>query len=391
MTTSTPTKEMETADNLTLKQLFAQDAVKKRFNEILGPRRGAQFISSVITVWTGSKTLQESDPQSILGAAAQAAALDLSIVPTIGHAAIVPYKTKGKYVAQFQIMTRGIVQLAHRTSKYKKVHLAEIYEGQLVEYDEFKNDIVLDAKRKKSDKIEGFYFRFELTNGFIHEAYWSVNRCLAHGLKFSKSLQYGNGLWTEDPLFPTKKGEYGQELDLKAFKEGVATEKMFVTYGSGAFSMCAKTVVKNTITKWGPMTSDMQDAFTADQAMIKPDGTKAYIDAESFEGAVPTNAPMPHAVGEAPEGGAQLPAPAAAAPAFKEFTGTVGRIAGTQIKNKDVDVIAGVDKAGKETKFYTDVPEITAQARKYDAKTSVIFLYEEEGARYWLMGFKPIA
>ena len=144
------TTELDKKEMLSLQGLLRQDAIKARFTEVLGPRRGAQFISSIISVTGGNSALAEvakKNPNSIIRAAAQAAVLDLSIVPTIGHAAIVPYKDE----AQFQIMKGGIIQLAHRSSKYKRLHLAAVYEGQLVKRNRLTGEIVLDETKKKSD------------------------------------------------------------------------------------------------------------------------------------------------------------------------------------------------------------------------------------------------
>ena len=272
-TPNVPSTQSE--DQLGLKSLLAKDNFKARFNEVLGPRRGAQYISSIITVANASKALRQCDPKTVIAAGAQAAALDLSIVPTIGQAAMVPYRNKGRYEAQFQIMTRGIIQLAHRTGKYKKLNLAEVYEGQLIEHNEFTGEVRLDASKKISNKVQGFYFLWELVNGFRREAYWSAFKCVRHGYRYSKSFRlYGNGLWMEDRLIPKKKGKF----DPDAFKG-------FVTEGSGTFAMCSKTIVKNDLTKWGPLSTDMQDAFTADQAVIGPDGKPEYVDttAETVE------------------------------------------------------------------------------------------------------------
>ena len=265
------TTELDKKEMLSLQGLLRQDAIKARFTEVLGPRRGAQFISSIISVTGGNSALAEvakKNPNSIIRAAAQAAVLDLSIVPTIGHAAIVPYKDE----AQFQIMKGGIIQLAHRSSKYKRLHLAAVYEGQLVKRNRLTGEIVLDETKKKSDKIEGWFFFFELVNGYKQEAYWTTTECVEHAWKYSKSFRRGKGLWAEDPLMPMKDGA----PLIKEFK-GLCTD------GSGLSAMCAKTIIKNTISKWGPLSADMLDAFTADQSVIREGGKKEYVDTTAEE------------------------------------------------------------------------------------------------------------
>lgn len=373
---------------LNLRGLLAQDAIKARFSEVLGPRRGAQFISSIITVVGASRQLQEADPQTVIGAAAQAAALDLSIVPTIGHAAIVPYNNNRKdpktgnwektVEAQFQIMVRGIIQLAHRTGKYKRLHLAEVYDGQLLEHDEIRGIFRLDAKARKSDRVIGFYFVFELLNGYVHEAYWTVQRCIEHGYKYSKSFQHGNGRWMDDPLITTKKGRYGPEFDLAAFKGAL-------TYGSGTFAMAAKTVVKNTLSKWGPLSADMMDAFTADQAAIRPDGTKYYIDTTTTDEigaeagkALPPPA-MPGRASDAAKNGKSDAAPAKqAASVEKSAPATEAggndaqepvlerfKVDGVAVTEKDGGLTAWVIyRADDRAKFYTDIESVANMAKQ---------------------------
>ncbi len=296
--------------------LLSEDNIKARFHEVLGPRRGAQYISSILTTVNASDALRKCDPLTVIAAGAQAAALDLSIVPTIGQAAMVPYGGK----AQFQIMTRGIIQLAHRTNKYRRIHLAEVFDGQLVKHDEFTGKVTLDADARKSDKVEGFYFTFELLNGFMHEAYWSARRCIEHGWKYSKSFRKGKGLWMEDTLIPKKNWVF----DRAAFKG-------FVTLRSGAASMCGKTAVKNELNKWGPLSADMQDAFTADQAVLRLDGSKKYIDSTA-EPTMDEEVPNPKPAKAKDGNGKSVPKKEDASP--HEAEGIVDRVTMTEIDGK---------------------------------------------------------
>lgn len=326
----------------TLKAMLADVKVKSRFEEILG-KKAPGFISSIISAYQGNKALQECDPGSIIGAAAIAASLNLPINPNIGQAAIVPYSGQG----QFQIMWKGFVQMAHRTGKYKRINLARVYEGQLVNHNPFTGEVVLDAAKKKSDKIMGYYFFFELTNGYRHEAYWSAQRCVEHGWKFSKSFKnYGKGQWVDDPLIPRKNG--------KPTIEGFAG---LLTDGSGADAMSAKTVVKNELNKWGPLSSEIEQAIVYDQAAITPEGEPSYID--STAAAEPEKT---YSMPETTEGAAE-PENAEAAPAEKPNenlrTFFVESVAKTSLGKKDVDVIR--TKAGD--KFYTEKPEVGDAAR----------------------------
>lgn len=222
----------------TLKGLLATVNVRKRFEDMLGERAGA-FISSILSAVAGNKHLQACDPTSVVSAAAIAASLDLPINQSLGFAHIVPYKN----VAQFQLGWRGLVQLAQRTGAYKTLHRAIVYEGQLVRADNFKGTFEFQEDRK-SDKVIGYYFYFQLLNGFEKGIYWPREKCEAHGRRYSRS--YDSGPWTKD-------------FD----------------------AMALKTVLKDGLSKWGVMSTKMELANRFDQAAVKEEAGELkpeYID-----------------------------------------------------------------------------------------------------------------
>ena len=92
------TKERRQANLRTVKEKLTLDAVKNRFDRILG-NRAAQFTASLVNVVSGSTSLLDCDPNTIMSAAFVAATYDLPIDGNLGFSAIVPYKGK----AQFQI------------------------------------------------------------------------------------------------------------------------------------------------------------------------------------------------------------------------------------------------------------------------------------------------
>jgi recombination protein RecT len=213
----------------TLKGMLADVKVKNRFEEILG-KKAPGFISSIISAVQANSALQECEPGSVIGAAVIAASLDLPINPSLGQAHIVPYSK----VAQFQMGWKGYVQLAQRTRQYAAMNATEVYEGQLVKLDSITGDMQFDAEAKKSDKVIGYLFYFRLLSGFEKYTYMTVEQCHAHGKRYSKSYSNPKGKWQLD--FP---------------------------------SMALKTVVKMGLSKWGPLSTEMQTAVTHDQAVVK--------------------------------------------------------------------------------------------------------------------------
>lgn len=232
-----------------LKDLLNGEYVKKRFNEVMGEKAPA-FLASVLNVSRTNKSLAECESQSILAAAMVAATLDLPIDPNLGFAAIVPYRNKGKMVAQFQIMTKGFVQLALRSGQYKNMNVGPVYEDEFESYDIISGDVHIHPvdggfrDQDQPEKIVGYVAFFRLMNGFERIEFWSMKKIIAHGKRFSKSYNNDNSLW---------------KTDLPA--------------------MAAKTVLKNTISKWGILSTTMQMAMKTDQAAITDYDGKTLDDA----------------------------------------------------------------------------------------------------------------
>ena len=100
--------------------------VQKRFEEMIGKKKAAGFLSSVINTVNNDRYLSKCDAHSVMMAAAVAASLDLPVDKNLGFAWIIPYGGK----ASFQLGFKGYVQLAQRTGKYKTINTGVVYEGQ---------------------------------------------------------------------------------------------------------------------------------------------------------------------------------------------------------------------------------------------------------------------
>lgn len=266
MATQAPKKEVA-ARRKTLPELLNEDAHQRNFAAMLG-KDARSFAQNILTVYNGSKSLQECEPESIIAACAISASINLSILPSLGQSCVVPYKDGDRLVAQWQIMWKGLIQLAHRSGQYERINLAHVYEGQLIKYDRFKNEIVLDESKKKSGRVQGYYFYFKLITGGVFEFYWTAKECIEHGLRYSKSFQKGNGKWAEDPEFEK----------VKTVKAWLAGKEHYLTEGSGADAMSAKSIVKNELQTWGPLETRIKEMVANDQAVLDTDGRPKYID-----------------------------------------------------------------------------------------------------------------
>jgi recombination protein RecT len=240
---------LTSAQPITTKDFFARADVRKKFDEMMG-KRAPQFITSVLQIAASNELLAKADPVSIYNSAALAATLDLPLNNNLGFAYIVPYNAKQKdgtykVVAQFQMGYKGFIQLAQRSGQFKTISATPIYDGQLVEMNPL-TGFVFDFT-KKSDKIIGYASYFSLINGFEKIMYMPIEEVQRHAGKFSQTYKKGFGLWKD-------------EFD----------------------SMATKTVLKLLLSKFAPLSVEMQKAVMIDQSVIKDDNANEveYADHE---------------------------------------------------------------------------------------------------------------
>lgn len=172
----------------TLKGMLEMPAYKNKFNEMLG-KKAAGFISSIIAVANNNKLLAKAEPATVIGAAAQAAMLDLPINQSLGFAYIVPYKG----AAQFQLGYKGYIQLAQRSGQYVDIGAKTVFEGEL----EYENRLLDKFKfgERTGDKVIGYLAYFRLTNGFEKMLFMELDEMIAHAKKYSKSYSGGTEKW----------------------------------------------------------------------------------------------------------------------------------------------------------------------------------------------------
>lgn len=223
------------------------DSYQKLINDTLGDKKtAAAFVADITTAVANNSVLANCDAGSILSAGLQAQRLNLPLTNGLGFVYLVPYGNK----AQFQISYKGLIQLAQRSGKFEKLGVKEIHEGQVKGYDEFGDEIIEFSREYDNNEIVGYYAYFKLLNGFKKTLYWTKEQCMKHAKTYSKS--YGNGsatdLWTNN-------------FDL----------------------MSCKTVLKQLLSRYAPLSVEMQQAILSDQAVIQQNGTYSYVDNPSEE------------------------------------------------------------------------------------------------------------
>lgn len=239
---------------ITIKEYIAAPQVKQKMDEMLvEPRMIRQFTTSVISLAGSDDLLADAEPRSLFNACLTAASMNLPINKNLGYAHIIGYnnKRKGIVEAQFQIGARGIKELAQRSGRYKIIHQGDVRDGELIGRNRLTGEIefkfVADDEIRSKLPVVGYFSYFRLDNGFESTLYMSVKELRDHALKYSQSFKKNFGPWVDN------------------FE-----------------AMCLKTVSKLNISKNGPMDVNLQDAIQADQAVIRDDGKRDYIDGDDL-------------------------------------------------------------------------------------------------------------
>lgn len=241
------------------KEFFNQDNVKAKFTELLG-KRSTAFVTSVLQCVAQNSLLANANVNSVYQSAMMAAVLDLPINPNLGFAAIIPYKTKNKEsgqwedVAQFQVMAKGFNQLAMRSGQFKKLSQTDVRQGEIKTRDRLTGDI--EFQWEENDEVRaklpiiGYVAYFKLINGFEKQNYMSLQEVKDHGLRYSQTFKKGYGNWVDS-------------FD----------------------AMALKTVLKLLLSKWAPLSVEMQQGIIADQSVINNHETQdvTYADVEPLQ------------------------------------------------------------------------------------------------------------
>lgn len=236
------------SNKITTIDFFKRDDITEKFREILG-KRSTSFLTSVMSVISSNEMLKNADTKSLYLSVMTSATLDLPINQNLWFAYIIPYKTKDGVVAQFQIWYKGIIQLALRSWQFKTISATPVYEWQLVSVNPL-NWYEFDWTVEKKWNPIWYASYFSLLNWFEKYLYMSMDEMKNHWLKFSQSFKKWFGVRTED-------------FD----------------------SMAQKTVLKLLLSKYAPLSVDMQKAIISDQWVINDENLDdiEYIDNDQSE------------------------------------------------------------------------------------------------------------
>lgn len=230
-----------------------QDYLKSVLKE-----KSASFMNNMVALVANNKALQPCKPASIMYVGLKATALGLPLDQNLGFAYAIPYKDNkaGETVAQFQMGYKGFIQLALRTGQFSTINATDIREGEISSINRLTGEITFaDVPDRAGRKIVGYAAFFRLTNGFRKTLYMSVEEITEHAKKYSQTFK---------SEYSRKSSKWTTDFD----------------------AMATKTVLKLLLSKYAPLSVEMQElreAITADQAAFYDNGEIDYIDGVGVE------------------------------------------------------------------------------------------------------------
>lgn len=235
-------------------------------NTLKDSQRVNRFIASITSAVATTPALQTCESSSILAGGLLGEALNLSPSPQLGQYYLVPFKQKAKYdrdgkllspecfKAQFVLGYKGYVQLALRSGQYSDLDCMDIRQGEYLGKDpqtakpQFK--FIEDDDLREKLPVVGYMAYFEYMNGFRKCIYWSKEKMLNHADAYSKA--------------------FSKEAYEKILSGQIADKDMW-KYSSFWYkdfdSMAKKTMLRQLISKWGIMSTEMQQAIINDTSV----------------------------------------------------------------------------------------------------------------------------
>lgn len=245
-------------------------------NTLRDPDRANRFVASITSAVAVNPALQECEAGTILAGALLGESLNLSPSPQLGQYYLLPFKCKAKYdrqgnlvqpetmKAQFVLGYKGYIQLALRSGSYADLDVMEIREGEYKGKNQATGKpqfcFIEDDDEREQLPVIGYMAYFEYLNGFRKTIYWTKAKMMNHADTFSQA--------------------YSAEIHKKILAGEIADKDMW-KYSSFWYKdfdgMAMKTLLRQLISKWGIMSTEMQMAFSNDGSMSEIAGDSDEI------------------------------------------------------------------------------------------------------------------
>lgn len=226
-------------------------------NALHDPARCARFTASIVSAVSVNQALQNCDRNTVISGALLGESLNLSPSPQLGQYYLVPFNNKKKGIqdAQFVLGYKGYVQLALRSGQYKSINVEIVKQGEYKGRDPMTGDprfqFLEDDDEWERLPVIGYMASFEYLNGFRKVLYWSKEKMMNHADLYSAAFSrkaYENLIAGNIPQ--------GEMWKYSSF------------WYKDFDSMAKKTMLRQLISKWGIMSTDIQVAYESDSRVI---------------------------------------------------------------------------------------------------------------------------
>lgn len=235
-------------------------------NALHDPARCARFTASIVSAVSVNQALQNCDRNTVISGALLGESLNLSPSPQLGQYYLVPFNNKKKGIqdAQFVLGYKGYVQLALRSGQYKSINVEIVKQGEYKGRDPMTGDprfqFLEDDDEWERLPVIGYMASFEYLNGFRKVLYWSKEKMMNHADRYSAAFSrkaYENLIAGNIPQ--------GEMWKYSSF------------WYKDFDSMAKKTMLRQLISKWGIMSTEIQIAYEADSRVIEETETGQLV------------------------------------------------------------------------------------------------------------------
>lgn len=247
---------METNNNnglVLFNKAITSDKTQAYLSKVLADRKGS-FVNNITALVSQNVMLQKCEPVTLIYAGLKATALDLPLDSNLGFAYVIPYdnKKKGVTEAQFQLGYKGFIQLAIRSGQFKNINVSDVRECEIVERNPFTGEILFASVNDRESKpIVGYVAYIKLLNGFEKFLYMTKEEVDKHANRYSKT-------YSSSIEYIRKSSKWTTDFD----------------------AMAKKTVLKLLLSKFAPLSVEMQTAIKADQSVLS-ENNEEYVDNDS--------------------------------------------------------------------------------------------------------------
>ena len=180
-----------------VKTWLTKGSTRDQFMEVLGEKFAPRFMQTILLLMRdpAAAALNKCDPRTVVRSAMVSACTGLSIDPNLSQSALIPYGDR----CTFQVMNRGLQQLAFRTGTMATFNTAKVYEGDILSHNPFTGEYVYNDTPHDRTILQGYMAYIRQLTGFEKYCFMTIEELMNWGERYSKSFRSKTGMWQTNP------------------------------------------------------------------------------------------------------------------------------------------------------------------------------------------------